>query len=384
MMRAHQGWCSAWSAGSRGRAWLAMAVLWAAMGSGPARGSTLFGLIDTGEIYASSDVGRTWSIRSTLRVRDAVAITALSSPQDLLLATRSGSIFRSSDAGVDWNQVGAVLASDVSAMAIDSHGPVLLLTASGTVHRSTNQGGSFVIIGSLTASFLVSSAPDHTGRVYALARTGEVAVSTDGGGGWTVAGSIPVPDAVAIRSAGNSLYVMTASGDAWRSLDSGVSWTLAGTLSQLNVSALTGDGTVLVAGIAEGAVSTSQDGAEWSWQGTTNQLHLVALGVDTPQPSAVPEEAPQLELALGTPWPNPRSGSADVHFPVLLLRAGAVVEIELYDGTGRMVARRDPELAAGSGLNVITRHLRPLPSGVYLAHVRAAGVHAATKWVVLR
>ena len=148
MMRAHQGWCSAWSAGSRGRAWLAMAVLWAAMGSGPARGSTLFGLIDTGEIYASSDVGRTWSIRSTLRVRDAVAITALSSPQDLLLATRSGSIFRSSDAGVDWNQVGAVLASDVSAMAIDSHGPVLLLTASGTVHRSTNQGGSFVIIGS--------------------------------------------------------------------------------------------------------------------------------------------------------------------------------------------------------------------------------------------
>jgi len=54
------------------------------------RAGTLFGLINTGELYVSTNQGANWSIRSALPVRDAVALAAGSSSSQLYLASQSG------------------------------------------------------------------------------------------------------------------------------------------------------------------------------------------------------------------------------------------------------------------------------------------------------
>ena len=61
--------------------------------------TTFFGLINTGELYSSPDQGLTWAIRSSLPVRDAVALSAGASTSQLYLASARGVVYRSPDAG---------------------------------------------------------------------------------------------------------------------------------------------------------------------------------------------------------------------------------------------------------------------------------------------
>ena len=108
---------------------------------GAAHALTLFGLLDTGELYASADGGVNWAIRSTLPVRDAVALVAGATSSELLMASERGSFYRSTDAGNNWTAVGAIPASDVSAL-VGFQGRYLLLTASGSVYSSTDAGAT--------------------------------------------------------------------------------------------------------------------------------------------------------------------------------------------------------------------------------------------------
>lgn len=360
----------------------ALGGLVASPGGGQA--ATIFGLIDTGEVHASSDLGRTWTLRSTLPVHDAVSVAAAAAATDLVLITRSGSCYRSFDAGESWSWIGGVAASDVASMIIDHDGAILVLAGSGLLYRSTDDGITFATHAAINASNVVAVARSGAGELLALTRTGEVFKSTDGGSVWIAAGTIPVPDAAALRNLANELFAVTGTGDTWRSRDAGATWSLVGALSQVHTSALTDDGTMLVAGIAEGAVASSQDGAEWTWQGSVNQLHLAALGVDTPQSSSVPEEAAPRRLALGFPWPNPGSGSGATSFPLLTPTAGETLEILLYDAAGRVVARRTRETMVSPGWSTIVWDPQ-VPSGVYTVVARlSAGGSAAVKWTMVR
>jgi photosystem II stability/assembly factor-like uncharacterized protein len=162
--------------------------------------ATIFGLIDTGEVHASADAGRTWTLRSTLPVHDAVAVAAATAATDLVLVARSGSCYRSPDAGASWSWVGSVTASDVASMIIDRDGAILILARSGLLYRSTDDGVSFAAHAAINASNVVSVARGGAGEICALTRTGELIRSTDGGREWAAAGSIPAPDAAALRS----------------------------------------------------------------------------------------------------------------------------------------------------------------------------------------
>ena len=87
-----------------------------------ARATTLFGLLDTGELYSSTNGGATWTPKAALPVNDAVGLYASSSTLKLFLATRSGTIYRSLDGGTTWSAVGAVAASDVGGRAEERRG----------------------------------------------------------------------------------------------------------------------------------------------------------------------------------------------------------------------------------------------------------------------
>lgn len=348
----------------------------------PARADLLYGLINTGEIFASADNGVTWSIRSTTPVRDAVALQARTSSNDLFMASASGSIYHSTDAGTTWSAVGAPPVSDLVDMTIRGDGDIVILTASGDVYRSADFGASFAPLATLTASNFTSLASRSDGRLFALTRTGEVYLSADGGGSWVAKGVVTTSEAIRIRADGTALHVMTSTGDDFRSTDSGATWTVVGTLSQVGTAGLAINAGTLVAATREGHVASSADGATWTWRGSMNQLTLTALAVDTPAVSGVIEPATPT-LQVGVPWPNPARGGTSMSLD-FTLSGPEVVTVRCLDAAGRLVAER-PATAYGAGSHTVVWDSGLRDSGVYFLRVETArGVIAARRWVVAR
>jgi len=351
------------------------------------RAGTLFALVDTGELHASTDGGASWQVRATLPVRDAVALAAGRTSTELYLMTRSGTVHSSTDAGQNWNAVGACAAHDVVAGTLRANGDLLLLTATGTVWWSVDQGASFTVLTSLVGANHVSLTRDREGILYALTATGEVTRSADGGTSWEPLGAFNVSDAVEIVSLASTLFVLTGTGEIEKSTDGGASWVGVGTLSQVHMSGLSTDPASgrLVASTREGEVAISSDGIAWTWVGTINQLVVEALANDQPlSGSGVPEgTSPAARFRVGLPWPNPVAGNVPVLFP-FFLPSSDTVGLEVYDVRGRLVVRRAPSLfLAGEG--AVSLSAVGMPSGIYFARLTTGtGYVAKARWSVAR
>jgi hypothetical protein len=345
-----------------------------------ANASTLYGLLNTGELYASTDHGATWSARAALPVRDAVALRARSSALELYLAAASGFVGRSNDGGTNWDIAGAVAASDVADLLVLPGGDLLLLTAAGTVYRSADLGGSFTAMAEIGGSGFVALARASTGEICALTRTGEVHASGDEGSSWGARSAIPVSDAVDLASASLGLCVLTGTGEIERSTDAGWTWHAIGTLSQVGSRALVPDSTTLVAATREGHVATSPDGQAWTWAGSINQLSLTALAVDTPGSSAVEELPFTACWFFASPCPNPAPASGGVL--AFDLAQEDLVEFVLLDATGRVVARRN-SVRFSAGAHEFQWAPTPPSAGVYFVRM-VTGLHGVQtrRWVM--
>jgi photosystem II stability/assembly factor-like uncharacterized protein len=344
--------------------------------------TTLFGLVDTGELFVSSDQGINWTIRSTLPVRDAVALGAGANTSELYLASASGVVYRSTDAGMNWSAVGTVSASDAVDLLVAPDLALLLLTATGSLYKSNNQGVSFTAIAALTGSDFVSLTLTTTPavRYYALSRSGGVYESTDGGTSWTPKGAITLSSAVELRAIGSTLYAMSAEGDIFLSSDAGVNWTPVGTLSQSGMTSLARDGTTLVASTSAGEVATSGDGANWTWQGVINQLTVIALGTDAPATTGV-EPGLTAGLHLSPPWPNPTRGAEGFSLTLRIPAAGRA-RLELMDVAGRRVASRSMERSP-AGASMIHWAPQVPAAGLYMIRLSLGGGAAAEARVVV-
>lgn len=364
--------------------WLALLYVALTIPAG-AWASNLFAVLDTGEFYASADGGATWSAPSALPVTDAIGLAAGATSSDLYMATRSGSIYRSTDAGGSWTPVGAIAASDIAGFTIAPSGAVLALTRTGTVYASVDQGATFDAIAGLTGSDWTNLARGPLGRLYALTETGQVAESRDQGATWATVGVVTTSDAVAIRRLGNTLYVLSRTGEIYRSLNYGANWIAVGALTSSSMAALVDLGDALVAAALEGEVASSANGAAWSWVGTVNQLHLVALATDAPMATGIAEESTAPRFLVGAPHPNPSHGLAGVSFS-FSLPAPDRVRIAVYDARGRCVARRSEKAFPAGEQVTFFRWLRDdLPAGTYFVRLEtASGRTASTKWTVLR
>ncbi|HET9325986.1 MAG TPA: T9SS type A sorting domain-containing protein [Candidatus Eisenbacteria bacterium] len=344
--------------------------------------ATLFGLIDTGELYQSVNNGATWTPLSTLPTHDAVGLAARLSSSDLFLATRSGSIYRSTNAGATWAAVGAISASDLVDLSIKPDGTLLALTATGSLYGSADLGASFGALAALTAPNFASLT--HTTPVvkhYALTRTGEVYESLDGGATWTPKGAMAVSNARRIRAVQSSLYVLTETGDVFRSTDAATTWTPIGTLSQIGMQGLVRNGNALAAASREGHVATSADGIAWTWAGSMNQLTLTTLASNEPATTGVGPGPSAAEVFMGAPRPNPSTGSAAFD---LRLEREADVALTIYDMAGRAVARRSAERYT-AGQHRLTWTPGSIRTGLYFLRVETSAGDAATRrWVVVR
>jgi photosystem II stability/assembly factor-like uncharacterized protein len=324
--------------------------------------ATLFGLVDTGELYESADGGVSWSIRSTLPVSDAIALAAGATSNDLFLVSERGAFYRSANAGMSWSAISTVTASDVSAfVATDIR--FVLVTRSGTVYTSADQGDSWSAVGTITASDIVSVTFDAS-VYYALTATGTVYRSNDAGASWAAVGAVSISNAVDIVAFSGDLWVLTAAGDLAKSADAGATWTFVSTLSQLGMTTLIRGENELVSSTAGGEIAASAAGASWSWRGVINQLTVRSLATDIPAVTGIDRAGPR-SLAFSAPWPNPARESFSF---ALDLDRDALVRVDLYDMAGRLVARPLPEsrLNAGRTVRIWQQQLEP---GIY--HLRA-------------
>jgi photosystem II stability/assembly factor-like uncharacterized protein len=353
----------------------------------PVSGATLFGLVNTGELFASADNGATWAVHSTIPVTDAVAIAAGESSDELFMVTRSGLMFRSTDAGLNWSAIGAVSASDVVEMAIRSNGDIYLLSEKGSLWRSTDDGATFTPVATLTASNHVGLTLDIKGDVlYTVTRTGEVAKSTDLGVTWNVVGLVTTSDAVAIRFVEPNLYMLTGTGDVGKSTDQGTTWIMVGTISQVNMADLTTNEMGLVAATEEGLVATSGDATSWTFAGSINQLKVVAIGNDTPTTTGVRNQVPSLlGLQIRSLWPNPAGESTTLVTIGFEIAESDRVGFHVYDVAGRLVSSSAyRELVAG-GAYTLQWKVGDLPSGVYFVKlVTERGLTAPAKLTLVR
>lgn len=352
-----------------------------------ARSATLFGLTDTGEMFASSNAGVTWAVVSALPLSDAVAIAAGETSNELFLVSKSGVVYRSSNAGVNWTAVGAVAASDVVDMAIRTNGHMFLLSATGTVWLSRDEGVTFAAIATLTASNHVALTGDTGGgNMYALTQTGEVARGMDFGSTWNTVGTIATSEAVDIRALGQTLYVLTGSGDVARSTNNGVTWMFVGTISQVHMSGLTSYQGGLVAITREGDVASSSDATAWTFVGSMNQLNVVAIGNDTPTITGVSDQPPRLtDLRIRSVWPNPAGALHTSVAAAFDLPQPAQITLYTYNVLGQLVATQEAGVYPAGEEHRVTVGVGALPSGVYyLRLVTSTGQNAHSKLVIVR
>lgn len=343
----------------------------------PATAATVFGMVSTGELFASANGGAAWTVRSTLPVPDAVAMMAGANSTQLYLASRGGTFYRSTDAGVSWSAIGVVAAPDVAAL-IPFTGRMLLVSRTGSVFASLDAGLTFSGVGAIPAPDVVSGA-QLGGFLFALTRSGEVFRSGDAGASWSAIGTLPVSNAVSIARFQNRLHVLTATGDLARSDDQGATWSFVSTLSQSGMTSLLAAAGELLASTGAGEVAASADGVSWTWRGSIDQVQVAALASDEPSPTAVGlPEAPA--RALFAPRPNPARVQTTLTFD---LEGPERITVRVLDASGREVARpvADQLLPAGR----VSRTWTPngLACGLYFMSARIGGRLEVRRWVWL-
>lgn len=344
--------------------------------------ANLFGLVDTGELYRSTDGGMTWAGYATLAIDDAVGLAASTTASNLVVLTRSGTVYQSTNGGTNWSAIGTIIASDVASFTILPDGNILALTESGTIYRSKDSGVTFTGLATLTASNCVSIARGPLGRLYALTRTGEVYQSQDGGTSWTAVGAIAASNAVAICRRVSELFLLTETGEVYRSINDGVSWLPIGAITASNMSSIISSGGMIVAGVRTGEIYKSASGTTWTAVGAVNQLNVVSLGSDEPLATGVGTDESPPRILLRAPYPNPTVSGAGT-FPFTLDRP-ARVRIELYDVRGRLVAERE-EASLDKGPHAIDWTPKGLAAGRYVVrYILEGGITAATTWSIVR
>jgi photosystem II stability/assembly factor-like uncharacterized protein len=250
-------------------------------------------------LYKSRDGRKSWSRSDVgLAPQDVHIVCVDPVDPDLIYACVNNILWASTDAGVTWRVRSAIradTAADILALAADpKHGDVFYVSAAGGgVYKTVDQGkhwqhmGETLPLGSITA-ILVE--PINTQVVYLGIRQGFVFKSTDGGSHWLPAGGIAETSitALAIDSENpQRIYAGTAGQGLFRSDDGGTNWSFKGSQIGLNVQRVVIDphgpqGTVYAL-TDQGAFRSQNAGESWSpYLSPVADLTIAAKGGQAP------------------------------------------------------------------------------------------------------
>jgi photosystem II stability/assembly factor-like uncharacterized protein len=168
----------------------------------------------------SSDHGHSWVHDSLLWSNRIVELRDGS-----ILASESNSLYRSTNTGESWEDIGKSPFPSFQSFLIDPNGavyagtPLVIPDLAGSVYRSTDMGTSWTLVASLGQS-VTTLAMNKSGDMFAIASL--LFRSTDQGTHWNPLfrqGSITAfavaPDGPLVIGSGGYLYRSTNNGDTW-------------------------------------------------------------------------------------------------------------------------------------------------------------------------
>jgi photosystem II stability/assembly factor-like uncharacterized protein len=319
-------------------------------------------------LFRSTNQGANWTLLSSssgansLPVDDIYSIIV--SPTGAILVADGtgliGEVFRSTDAGSNWQSV-LNPAYGIYTLAANTSGT---LYAGGTswFYNSTDNGDTWNWQGSssgLTQApiVLASRNPDH---VFAGTSGSGVFLSVNNGVNWSAVNTNLTNEYItAIVLDDTTLYVGTYGGGIFKSVDNGSNWTVVNTGSM--------NATVNTLAIGDSFLYAGTDGSG-VWR-------MPLTGVN-----AVPSLEKGTALFLEQNYPNPFALSTTIPFAI---SAKSFVSLKVYDHSGKQVATLvSEELPAGN----YTRqwNTSALPNGIYYYCLLAGATSYSKKLILSR
>ena len=227
-----------------------------------------------GGVFRSTNFGSSWIqlglpyyfIHSSLLYHDGI----------ILAGTHGDGAFISVNGCKTWRQTALLdLGDTVYALLKNLQGNILAGTWSG-VSVTADSGGSWQASG-LPGRYVFSLAGDSSGYVFAGTRSYGAYRSTDGGYGWTQMnlGILPLDVLCLAIGPNGGVYAGTKSGGVFHSSNHGADWTRvdsAFTLSDIDAIVVNSGGQVFAGTRGDGVFRSTDNGNHWSQvnQGLTN------------------------------------------------------------------------------------------------------------------
>ena len=259
----------------------------------------VFGAWPSPNLYVSNDAGQTWTSVPGQDSVIAVGIDPVRLSTAYFASANDGSIWKSTDAGVSWQQV-STLPANSSPQALAVASDAIYVATYDNLYKSADEGRTWTSVlppgnagANSSASIAVGSA---AGVVYAAETTG-FCRSADSASTWTCSANPgdSISRILEIPTEGSTVpRLLAATSDGvLLSKDGGATWALAGSGSSLQSSlfaplASDASGSLVLAGTGSKAFRSLDRGETWTPESAgLNSVWIGALALDPKDPSAV-------------------------------------------------------------------------------------------------
>ena len=217
-------------------------------------------------VALSTDGGAHWSNVTTPLINDYVDAIAATPSQ--VLASEYGGLFRSTDLGVSWMDIGGGLPSTAANALLIDGGDIWagLQNSPHALYRSTDGGATWQYADSGIVPKDVRSIVRFAGRLFSSTWGGGVFVSADTGRTWTAANSGLVGTIVQRLYPFGTRLCASSDDGLFVSGDTGKTWTGTGQLPMAGYGggSIASVGSTLFSGGADGVYGSTDTGAVWT------------------------------------------------------------------------------------------------------------------------
>lgn len=225
----------------------------------------------TGFIYTSTDSGATWTQRAISA--NWWGIASSSDGTKLIAASVNNLVYTSSDSGVTWTPISIPGAgTQFLNVASSADGTKLVVGNLNKVFRSTDSGATWINVGLPVGQYYsVATSADGTKIVVGPGDgvSGQTYVSTDSGTTWTARDSVRAWHSYSMSADGSTIVGTVFGGQVYVSTNGGLTWIPRDSARAWRSSAISADGTKMAAGVGGGFVYTSSPSTTF---GTTGFL----------------------------------------------------------------------------------------------------------------
>ncbi len=303
---------------------------------------------------------------------------AAGAEDELVAGTTDSGLYRSTDKGDHWTQIGFT-DSTVRSVLLDSQGTIFAgiedpNTEYGYLTRSTDHGAHWTGINdgfSYPYPTIWAMAVNARGELFAgvwssIAGDAGIYRSTNSGQTWVSSNAglpnpAPVISAFAIGSQGN-IFASTMGNGVFRSTDDGAHW------ARMNSGLMDS----VVTSLALDTAGYVYAGLQYPGFGVYRTVLSTAVGSEP--------EIPPASTVLGQNYPNPFNPSTTIRYHIPEQRH---ITLKLYDLLGREMATLVDRVEA-PGDKFITLQAGNIPSGVYYYRLRAGNFIGTRKLIVIR